>query len=219
MQGTEQLSEFEKESVKWYNEIRQGASFRSLPQVVIPAVCAIGTVKPSLIIESVNLRSSSKYVGNLDVLIAKSSVMGLENLAKTVPDIATYLKNEKIDYFTELLKRRFQNGTSWQDYCKILQDLITSLGQENQLSSTIPKERFIPPSAPYSAIALLRKIVKIAKINLKVIDPYADIDTVSLIENCDVGVNIQILSTQASKNRGISSLIHEDKRIKRNMDI
>jgi hypothetical protein len=104
------------------------------------------------------------------------------------------------------LERRSQGGISWQDYCKILRDLISSVGQ---VSSTVPKVRFIPPSAPYSAIVLLRKIVITAKINLKVIDPYADIDTAFLIENCDVGVNIQILSTQVSKNRKINSLILE----------
>lgn len=62
---------------------------------------------------------------------------------------------------------------------------------------------------PYSAITHLRKIVEIAKINLKLIDPYSDMKAVYLIENCNLGVNIQILSTRKPNFRGIESLLLE----------
>ncbi len=148
MHETENLSELEKESIKYYQILQQcEGDFRALTQHVIPALIAIGIEKPSLIIESVKLLSSAKFIGNINILTARSSAMGLESLVKSIPDIATYLKDEKLDYLNELFKRRSQiTDIQWQDYCKFLQNVITSLGQENLLRNIIPKERFILPA-------------------------------------------------------------------------
>lgn len=205
MQGTEPLSELENESVKYYRALQQGTGFRGLIQVVVPALNAIGTEKPSLVIESVNLLSSSKYIGNMDILMARSSARGLESLT-TIPDVASYLKNQKLDYLTDLLNRRSQIATAdWKDYCRILQNIL-NLIQKNESNDIIPKEKFCPPNTQYEAIAYLRKIITPTKTNLKITDPYANVVITCLIEACDPGINIRIL-TGGKKYRGLDDFL------------
>jgi len=161
-----------------------------------------------LVIESVKLLSSSKFIGSVNIFTAKASVSGVVGLAKAIPDIGKYLKTEKMLYFTELIEKRSKiNMAKWREYTQTMKLLLRVLGESQEENNVIPKEIFFPPNTQYDVISHLKKIVRTAKNSLKIIDAYAYADIISLIENCNSAVDIKILSREGQ--RRVNSLILE----------
>lgn len=214
MAGAEHLSELEKDAIKWYQILQQcEGDARSLQINVIPALQAIGVQKPSLIIESVKALSSTRFIGSTNVQPARISAIGIKNIAASVPEIATYLKQNSVDYLNELLEQRRKiNDQVWELYCTEVTSLLTLLGQHDVSKSSTPHEVFFPPHTEYDIHAALRRIVTSAKTHLIVIDPYGDSSLVALIENCPTGVNIQVLGRDGHK--GANSLVLEAQKYK-----
>lgn len=191
----ENLSRIELEAIKWHQILEQSsANFRALQQKIIPALQAIGTDSPYLIIESVKLLSSAYYIGSFDISSARASAAGLLVLAQNIYEVKDYLLEYKIDYIQELCERRAKiESTEWVEVTTALSNILKLLNKA-QGSHEKHKQKFFPPKSQFDYYLSLRMICRSAKREVFITDPYADQEVISLLENIELGVRIMILA-------------------------
>ena len=197
------LSGLEQEATRWHSALQNSQiDFRTLHQNLVPALLAIGVERPDLIQPSVTILCSSNYIGSLDANLAKVSTIGLDALVRSVPDIASYVKAEKMDYLVAILETREKiSDESWRQFNITIKSTLLYLGTKR--ASTLPrKPKFYPPGTPFDVYSELRKIAAKAKMELIILDPYFDEDAVALLGVVPNGVVVKILAVdQENKKR------------------
>lgn len=196
-----ELSDIENEAIKLHSLLQNNiVDHRSLHQVVIQSLLAVGVEEPSLIEPSVKILCSSRYVGSLNVGVARITAFGLRTLFQSIPEIQRVIKEEE-DYLTKLVEARGKiQDEYWKEYTVALQNLLRSSG--NPLGKVSPRKKFFPPGTQFDVYNEVRKMLIAAVKEVTIIDPYFDLDAVSLLGNIPSGVSIRVLAIdQANKKR------------------